>query len=89
MAAKVDAMQEYKNSFKDTVDCLLLMRDGVNEYKASIKKVDLTFDRDYYGCLISGEPATLAPEDSFEMPEEKAEQEAAQSANLDQENAPA
>ena len=75
--AKVDALQEYKNSFKDMVDYLLLMRDTVNEYKASIKKVDPTFDGDYYDRLISGEPATPAPEDSFEMLEEEAKQEAA------------
>ena len=59
--ARVDAFQEYKNSFKDMMDYLFLMRDAVNEYKASIKKVDPTFDGDYYDCLISGEPATLAP----------------------------
>ena len=70
--AKVDVVQEYKNSFKDTVDYLFLMRDVVNKYKASIKKVDPTFDRDYYDGLILGEPATHAPEDSFEMPEEEA-----------------
>ena len=75
--AKVDAVQEYKNSFKDKVDYLLLMRDAVNEYKAFIKKVNLTFDGDSYDRLIFGELATLAPEDSFEMPEEEAEQKAA------------
>ena len=87
--AKVDAVQEYKNSFKDMMDYLFLMRDAVNEYKASIKKVDPTFDEDYYDSLISGEPATPAPKDSFEMPEEEAEQEAPQSADSDQETAPA
>ena len=61
--ARVDVVQEYKNSFKDTMDYLLLMRDAVNEYKASIKKVDPTFDGDYYDRLISGEPATPAPKD--------------------------
>ena len=59
------------------MDYLYLMRDAVNEYKVSIKRVDPTFDDDYYDCLISGEPATLAPKDSIEMPEEEAKQEVA------------
>ena len=76
MAAKVakaetDAVKAYKDDFKDTVDYLFLMRDAVNEYKASIKKVDPTFDGDDYDHLISGELATPAPEDSNEdCPEE-------------------
>ena len=78
--ARVHTVQEYKNNFKDTVDYLFLMRDAVNEYKASIKKVDPTFNGDYFDRLISGEPATPAPEDSIEMPLEEAEQEVAQSA---------
>ena len=45
----------------------------MNENKASIKKVDPSFDGDYYDRLISGEPDTLAPEDSLEMPEEEVE----------------
>ena len=45
--AKVDVVQAYKDSFKDTMDYLFLMRDAVNEYKASIKKVDPTFDGGY------------------------------------------
>ena len=49
------------------------MRYTVNEYKASIKKVDPTFDGDYYDRLISSEPTTLALEHSVEMPEEEAE----------------
>ena len=32
--ARVDAVQEFKESFKDTVDYLFLMRDAVKEYKA-------------------------------------------------------
>ena len=71
--ARVDAVQEYNNNFKDTVDYLLLMRDAVNEYKASIKRVDPTFDGDYYDRIISGEPDTHAPEDSLEAPLEEAE----------------
>ena len=86
--AKVDVVQEYKNSFKDTVDYLFLMRDAVNEYKASIKKVDPTFDGDYYDRLISREPASPAPEYSVEAPKEEAEQEVAQSVDPEQENAP-
>ena len=89
MAAKVtearaDAVREYKNGFKDTMDYLFLMRDMVNEYKASIKKVDPTFDRDYYDRLISGKSDTPAPKDSLEMPEGMAKQEVAQSAAPEQ-----
>ena len=62
------------------MDYLYLMRDAVNEYKASINKVDPTFDNDYYDRLISGEPATPAPEDSIETLKEEAEQEVASSA---------
>ena len=36
--AQVDTFQEYKNSFKDTVDYLYLMRDAVNEYKESSRR---------------------------------------------------
>ena len=72
----------------DTVDYLYLMRDAVNEYKASIKKVDPTFDCDYYDRLIFGQPTTPAPEDSIETPEEEAEQEVAPSTEPEQENAP-
>ena len=67
---------------------MFLMRDAVNKYKASIKKVDPTFDVDYYDRLISREPTTPAPEYSVEAPEEEAEQEAAQSIDPEQENAP-
>ena len=59
--AEMDAVKAYKDGFKDTVDYLFLMRDAVNEYKASIKRVDPTFDGDHYDRLISGEPATAAP----------------------------
>ena len=52
--AEVNAVQAYKDGFKDTMDYLFLMRDAVNEYKASIKKVDPTFDGDYYDRLIFG-----------------------------------
>ena len=85
---RVDAVQEYKNSFKDMVDYLYLMRDVVNEYKASIKKVDPTFDGDYYDCLIFCEPATPAPEDLVETPEEEAEPDVTPSAEHKQEEAP-
>ena len=68
VAAKVakaleEAVQEYKNNFKDTVDYLYLMRDAVDEYKMAIKKVDPNFDGDHYNNLIFGEPSTLAPKD--------------------------
>ena len=86
--ARADAIQEYKNNFKDTMDYLYLMRDAVNEYKESIKKVDPTFDGDYYDRLISGEPLTPALEDSVETPEDKAEQDVSSSAEQEQEKAP-
>ena len=85
--ARVEPVQEHKNSFKDTVDYLYLMRDAVNKYKESIKKVDPSFDGDYYDRLISGEPATSAPEVLVEMPEDKAEQDVAPSVEPEQENA--
>ena len=58
-----EAIQEYKNNFKDTVDYLYLMRDAMNKYKMAIKKVDPNFDGDHYDNLIFGEPSTLAPKD--------------------------
>ena len=64
--AEMDVVKAYKDDFKDTVDYLFWMRDAVNEYKESIKKVDPTFDGDYYDHLISGEPTTPVPEDSDE-----------------------
>ena len=45
----------------------------MNEYKASIKKVDPTFDGNYHDRLIFGEPATSAPEDSDDVHPEVAE----------------
>ena len=59
--AREEAIQEYKNNFKDTVDYLYLIRDAVDEYKMSIKKVDPTFNGDYYDNLIFSEPSTSAP----------------------------
>ena len=73
--AKADIVQEYKDGLKDTMDYMFLMRDAVNEYKASIKRVDLTFDGYYYYRLISGELATPAPEDFDKAPLEGAEPE--------------
>ena len=73
--AKADAVHEYKDDFKDTIDYLFLIRDVVNEYKASIKRVDSTFDGDYYDHLISGELTTPIPENSDEAPLEEAEQQ--------------
>ena len=58
--AKVDVVQEYKVSFMDTMDYLFLMRDAINKYKASINRVDSSFDGDHYDHLISGQPATPA-----------------------------
>ena len=61
--AREEAVQEYKNNFKDTVDYLYLIRDVVDEYKMAIKKVDPTFDGDLYNSLIFGEPSTPASEE--------------------------
>ena len=61
--AREEAIQEYKNNFKDTVDYLYLMRDVVDEYKMAIKKVDPNFNGDHYNNLIFGEPSTPALED--------------------------
>ena len=79
--AEMDVVKAYKNGFKDIINYLFLMRDAMNEYKASIKRVDPTFDGDYYDRLISSEPTTLAPEDSDDDRQEEAEP--------GQENAPA
>ena len=86
--AQVDTDQEYENNFKDTVDYLYLMRDAVNEYKEPIKKVNPSFNGDYYDRLIYGEPATPALEDLVETPEDKAEQDVAPFVEPEQENAP-
>ena len=86
--ARSDNMQEYKDGFKDTMDYLFLMRDAVNGYKASIKGVDPTFDSNYYNRLISGEPTTPAPEDTFKALEEDAEQGVAPPVELEQSDAP-
>ena len=61
--AREEAVQEYKEKFKDTGDYLDLMRDVVADYKMALKKADRTFDADYYNNLILGEPLTLASED--------------------------
>ena len=61
--SREEVVQEYKDNFKDTDDCLDLMRDAVAEYKMAVKKVDPTFDSDYYNNLIFGKPQTPALED--------------------------
>ena len=54
--AREEAVQEYKEKFKDTDNYLDLMRDAVVEYKMFVKKADPTFDADYYNSLILCEP---------------------------------
>ena len=54
--AREEAIQEYKDKFKDTNNYFKLMRDAVGEYKMAVKKVDPNFDIDYYDNLILGEP---------------------------------
>ena len=51
-----EAIQEYKANFKDTDDYLDLTRDTVIEYKENLKRVDSSFDGDYYDRLILDEP---------------------------------
>ena len=52
-------------NFKDRDDYLDLMRDATEDYKASLKKVNLDFDVEYYDKLIleANEPQTPASED--------------------------
>ena len=54
--ARKEAIQEYKENFKDADDYLDLMRDATMEYKESLKRVDPSFDTDHYGKLILDEP---------------------------------
>ena len=56
-----ETVQAYKANFKDTYDYLELMRDAIAEYKEAMKRVDPSFDGDYYDRLILGEPQTPAP----------------------------
>ena len=65
LVAMANAVQEYKANFKDTGDYIDLMRDAITEYKESLKRVDPSFDADYYDRLILGEPQTPTPEDSI------------------------
>ena len=62
--AREEAIQEYRDNFKDTNDYLDLIRDAIEEYKMVVKKVDPFFDADYYDNLILGEPQTPTPDDS-------------------------
>ena len=57
--AQEEAVQEYKNNFKDTDDYHDLMKDAVIEYKMVVKKVDPNFDGDYCDNLIFGKPLTV------------------------------
>ena len=50
--AREEFIQEYKENFKETDDYLDLIRDATEEYKASLKKVNLKFDAEYYDRLI-------------------------------------
>ena len=61
--AREEAVQQYKDNFKDMNDYLKLMRDAVVEYKIAMKRVDPNFDGDNIDSLILGEPQTLTPED--------------------------
>ena len=51
-----ESVKEYKVNFKDTDDYLDLMRDATMEYKESLKRVDRSFDTNYYDRLILSEP---------------------------------
>ena len=47
-----EAVQEYSANFKETNDCLDLLNDATKEYKASLNRVNLGFDAEYYEKLI-------------------------------------
>ena len=50
--AHEEAIQEYRVDFKETRDYLDILNDAPDEYKASLKRVDLSFDAEYYDNLI-------------------------------------
>ena len=50
--AREEVVQEYKDNFNVANDYLDLMRDAVAEYKMAVKKIDPTFDNDYYDNFI-------------------------------------
>ena len=50
--AREEVVQEYKANFKETRDYLDILNDATEEYKASLKKVDPSFDAEYYDNLI-------------------------------------
>ena len=84
--AREEAVQEYKDNFKDTNDYLFLMKDALDEYKMAIKKVDPNFDGDYYDNLIFCEPLTPALEDPVGF--EQLDPIGTPGATTEQENAP-
>ena len=47
-----EAVQEYKANFKETRYYFDLLNDATDEYKASLKRVDPSFDAEYYNNLI-------------------------------------
>ena len=47
-----EAVQEYRANFKKTKDYLDLLNDVTEEYKASLKRVNPSFDAEYYDNLI-------------------------------------
>ena len=61
-----EAVQEYRANFKETSDYLDLLNDATEEYKASLKRVNPSFDTEYYDNLIleQEELQTPAIEDS-------------------------
>ena len=60
-----EAVQEYRANFKETSDYLDLMNDATKEFKALLKRVNPSFDAEYYDNLIlkQEEPQTPVLED--------------------------
>ena len=63
--AHKEVVQEYRANFKETNDYLALLNNVAEEYKASLKRVNLDFDAEYYNRLILKleKSQTLTPED--------------------------
>ena len=50
--AREEVVQEYRANFKETSNYLDLMNDAIQKYKASLKRVNPSFDAEYCDNLI-------------------------------------